>query len=76
MYLGKILLTLVLVCGGVAGGCCGGGGADVKTENQMSTTTLGSELRDLKEAYDQGIISEKEYNEARERIIKQRTKGK
>jgi hypothetical protein len=38
-----------------------------------TTTTLGDELKDLKDAYDKGIITEKEYNAAKEKIIKQRT---
>lgn len=57
------------------GGCCGGG-STVKNETKTTTTTLGDELNDLKDAYDKGIISEKEYNESKERIIKQRTEGK
>lgn len=56
-------------------GCCGGGGSNVKTESQNINTTLGTELRDLKAAYDEGIITEKQYNEAKERLMKERTKG-
>ncbi len=48
---------------------CGGGGAQV----QSSTTTLGQELQDLKASYDKGIISEKEYNEAKKKLIDKRT---
>jgi hypothetical protein len=50
---------------------CGGGGAELKSTS--SSTTLGQELKDLKEAYDKKIISESEYEDAKERIIKQRT---
>ena len=50
---------------------CGGGGTEVK--NQSYTTTLGQELEDLAKAYKNGIINEKQYNEAKERLIKQRT---
>lgn len=67
-----LLATLIFV-GALISGCCSGGSSDVKTET--TATTLGSELKDLKDAYDQGIISEKEYNEAREKILKQRTKS-
>lgn len=66
-------LVIALATG--IGGCCGGGGSDVKTENKNITTTLGTELQDLKDAYDRGIISEKEYKEAKEKILKQRTKS-
>jgi hypothetical protein len=52
-------------------GCGISGGADVKTSS--SSTTLGQELKDLKEAHDQKIISDGEYEEAKARIIKQRT---
>ena len=44
---------------------CGGGGANVQT----STSTYGQQLIDLKAAYDQGIISEKEYKNGREEIL-------
>jgi hypothetical protein len=44
---------------------CGGGGASVQT----STSTYGQQLIDLKAAYDQGIISEKEYKNGREEIL-------
>jgi hypothetical protein len=48
---------------------CGGGGATVQTGN----TTLGQELQDLKASYDKGIITEKEYNETKKRLIEKRT---
>lgn len=51
---------------------CGGGGAKVKQDTY--TTTLGQELQDLEDAYKKGIITEKEYQQAKERLIKQRTK--
>lgn len=47
---------------------CGGGGTDVK--QQTTTTTLGKELQDLDDAYKKGLMSEKEYNEARKKIMK------
>jgi hypothetical protein len=34
---------------------------------------LGQELKDLEEAYQKGIITEKEYGQAKEKLIKQRT---
>jgi hypothetical protein len=55
---------------------CSGGGAAVTTETiaETSSQTLGQELIDLKKAYDMGIISEREYNETKQKIIEKRTK--
>jgi hypothetical protein len=44
---------------------CGGGGATV----QQSNTTMGQELMDLEASYKEGIISEREYKRAREKIL-------
>lgn len=46
---------------------CGGGGAKVSTESH--STTIGQELLDLDKAYQNGLISEKEYNQARKKIM-------
>ena len=54
------LVTLSLALAG-----CGGGDTTVKAE----TTTTGQELMDLKKAYEAGAISEKEYEDQRERIL-------
>jgi hypothetical protein len=54
--------------------CIGGGSKEVRTETTSISTTLGEELQDLKAAYDEGIITEKQYNESRERILRERTK--
>jgi len=51
---------------------CGGGGAELKHESY--STTLGQELKDLEEAYQKGIITEKQYKDAKEKLIEQRTK--
>ncbi len=48
---------------------CGGGGAQL----QSNTTTLGQELQDLKVSYEKGIITEKEFNEAKKKLIEKRT---
>ena len=45
---------------------CGGGGATTKVE---ARGTQGQQLLDLKEAYDKGVITEKEYNKTREEIL-------
>ncbi|MCB1841882.1 MAG: SHOCT domain-containing protein, partial [Halioglobus sp.] len=36
-----------------------------------NTDTQGQQLLDLKEAYDKGVISEKEYKRAKSKILKQ-----
>lgn len=53
---------------GTTFGGCGGGGAKVKTET--TTTTLGQELMDLDAAYKKGLITEKEYKNAKQAAIK------
>ena len=74
-FLRVCVIVIVIILGvGFAG--CRGGKARVETTTTTSTTTLGQELMDLQKAYEEGIITEKEYKEAKERIIKQRTKKK
>jgi hypothetical protein len=53
---------------------CGGGGAKVQSEQSTYSTTLGQELKDLEEAYEKGIINEKQYEDAKKTLIEQRTK--
>jgi len=50
-------------------GCLSFGGGD-ETIQQTKTTTTGQELMDLKAAYDKGLISEREYNQQREKLLK------
>jgi hypothetical protein len=50
---------------------CGGGGAELRT--QTYTKTLGRELMDLHDSYKKGIITEKEYNEAKKKLLELRT---
>lgn len=57
------VLALAMLFGLAA---CGGGG---NSTTQVSTQTLGQELTDLKKAYEGGAMTEKEYNDARERIL-------
>ncbi len=66
---GGLLAVMILLAVGVSG--CGGGGAQLSAESH--TTTLGQELTDLKAAYDKGILSEKEYNDAKKSLLQKRT---
>ena len=64
-FLLTLPLTLLLVaCGGGSGGKAGDVSANI------NTTTAGQELVDLKAAKDQGLLSEEEYNAARQNILK------
>jgi hypothetical protein len=64
----RVLAVLMLLAySGVMLGC-GGGGADVK--QSTTTTTLGKELQDLDDAYKKGLLSEKEYKDARKHLMK------
>ena len=71
----KVFAVSVMIILGLGLSGCGGGGAEVKSETsaEASGQTLGQELIDLKKAYDMGLISEKEYNEVKQKIIEKRT---
>lgn len=64
----KIVLT-ALVALFAAGSltACGGGGATVKSE--ITTTTRGQQLVDLKKAFDDGAITEDEYKTEKSRVL-------
>jgi outer membrane murein-binding lipoprotein Lpp len=61
LLIGVIVLSLSMA------GCSGGG---AKVEATSTNVTLGQELTDLDKAYKQGVITEKEYNEAKKKILK------
>ena len=65
------LIVVVSVCLNFA--ACGGGKTDVKSESSTVTTTLGQELLDLDKAYKDGIITQKEYEKTKKRLIEKRT---
>ena len=56
------VLALTMVLGMTA---CGGGSTTVK-----QTESQGKQLIDLKEAYDKGVITEKEYKSTKSKILK------
>lgn len=62
---------MVIVLGVGFAGCRGG---KAKVETSTTTTTLGQELMDLQKAYEQGILTEKEYNNAKKKLLEQRGK--
>lgn len=63
----QALLLMVMVYLTIALAGCGGGGAEVKSHS--TTTTVGQELMDLESAYKKGVITEKEYNSAKKKIL-------
>ena len=65
------LVLIVLVSVNFA--ACGVGKTDVKSEPSTITTTLGQELQDLDKAYKDGIITQKEYEKTKKRLIELRT---
>jgi len=69
LRIGTAVIVMIMALGLAR---CGGGGAEVKS--QSYTTTLGQELKDLEEAYKKGIITEKQYNDAKQKLIEQRTR--
>jgi len=70
----RILALALIVLVNVNFTACGGSKKDVKSEPSTVTTTLGQELQDLNKAYKDGIITQKEYEKAKERLIELRTK--
>jgi len=60
-----MLFFLIILGASFAG--CGGGGAELKSHT--TTTTLGQELMDLKAAYEKGVITKKEYESAKEKLL-------
>ena len=75
----RFLKVWVLVLGVLMGAtfmACGDKKNDVKPESITITTTLGKELLDLDQAYKDGIITQKEYEETKQKLIEQRTKLK
>jgi hypothetical protein len=60
----SVIAALVLGAAGLQG--CGGG---TTTKTAIDTTTTGQQLVDLKRAYDQGIITQSEYERKKREIL-------
>lgn len=64
-----LLITLMLGLSVASLSACVRGGS--KSETVVSTTTTGQELTDLQKAFDDGVISEEEYNKKKAEILEQ-----
>jgi hypothetical protein len=67
-----MLLTFLgsSVLAGILSACSFGGGDE--TTVQTRSTTTGQELIDLKAAYDKGLITERQYEQQREKLLQGR----
>jgi Short C-terminal domain len=63
-----LMLSGSLILAGLLSGCSFRGGDE--TTIQTRATTTGQELQDLKAAYDKGIISEREFNQQKEKLLR------
>lgn len=52
---------------------CGGGGARAMVQS-TGNKTLGQELMDLQQSYDKGIITQKQYEDLKKKLIKKYSK--
>ena len=67
----KLSILAALIAGSpVLFSGCGGGGATFQTSGNQ---TLGKELQDLQDSYDKGIITKKQYEDTKKRLIKKYT---
>jgi len=66
--LGVIFLIVFLVASFSISGC--GRKQRTNVQTTTTTTTLGQELIDLQQAYEKGIITEKEYNDLKKQAMK------
>jgi len=61
----KVILGATVIALALSLTACGGTNTTVE-----QTETQGRQLMDLKEAYDKGVITEKEYNSTKKKILK------
>ena len=73
MKLLRIWAEVVMIVKALGLAACRGGGAEVRS--QSYSTTLGQELKDLEDAYQKGIITDKQYKKSKEKLIEQRTEN-
>ena len=68
LFLGLCSLLLAL-----AGCCCGGGDSSntVIEKQPVQTAPLGDQLIKLKEAYEKGALTEKEYEEQKAKLLQE-----
>ena len=78
MKLHRLLIIVpLLLAGSYLVGCCGGGTKEkVVVEKEVApkgatVPTLGQQLEDLKQAYENGTITEKQYEEAKKKLLEQ-----
>lgn len=60
-------ITVLLLCSALTVTACG---RSAKNTTNVSTSTTGQELTDLKTAYEAGAMSEAEYEKKRKQILK------
>ncbi len=71
VWIVAVLIMMVLSVSSC--GCLGGSkGGEAKVESTTRTTTLGQELQDLDQAYNKGIITEKEYEKKKKELLKRK----
>ena len=66
-----VILASVVLASGLAVAGCGGGGAksSTTTKQTTTTTTMGQELQDLNKAYEDGLITDSQYEKAKKDIL-------
>ena len=66
-----VLVVSALMVAGLGLAACGGGGARsaTTTKQTTTTTTMGQELQDLNKAYEDGLITESQYEKAKKDIL-------
>lgn len=63
----KACLALICSVALISVSACSGGGAEIRSE--ITTTTKGQQLLDLKKAFDAGAMSQDEYERERLKVI-------